>query len=52
MEKQVHEIGSRVSIHLGPNKGQHGVIKYYGNVDGMFGMWYGVELDVSCATIV
>lgn len=39
-------IGVRIKVEAGPQKGQHGVIKYYGAVEGLFGTFYGVELDV------
>ena len=46
MEKQAIETGRRVVIVGGIHKGEHGVVKYFGPVEGLFGGFYGVELDV------
>ncbi len=51
MEKQTYEMGQRVIVTGGPLKGQHGIVKYFGPVDGTLGNWYGVELDVLFAYV-
>jgi len=44
--KETFEIGQRVQVSAGPLKGQFGIVKYFGTVEGTLGNWYGVELDV------
>ena len=47
MEKTGYEIGKKVVVIAQTNKGQHGVIKYFGEVSGLMGPWYGIELETA-----
>lgn len=44
-EDPVFNVGERVEMINNLNKGQIGVVRYFGEIDGKKGNWCGVELD-------